>query len=1813
MCGGTTLPSLSGARFGWWRWWTFWIVLLVTTTSGEASHPGPVHCFDCEDAPLSFGELSDDDLLVGEDFIAWNGDIGIPDELLEDWRMAENALRLNSCHSNSSSSSKKGVPKGQGPSEANLPGDPFIPAAGFAGAMQGYVYKRAQSGLGYYIDNCNSKAVAKALVLDELVKDTSHLCNVLADAPSGSLPTCIPMASKRARRARLPNGARKKFPTRRLRAMKVADTFFQELPVSAAIDDTSWKEGGLFAVDTANGNSWRSLEDAVLLRSSADVILSQESKLHHEDRLAGATLAARAAGWSPALSLAHRTQASFGSGGNGVFLRKGNGVTDYTKDLVPEAFWHRICVAWGDTIVKGGVYFISIWPVDSQGLSPTNMAILETVGGILATLKSPWIIGGDWNMSPEVLQESNWPSMVHGSIVATLLATCNWSVYDYFVVSSCLRHAVAAVQRISDGGLNPHWVSRLLIRGDARRHAVRCLVKPAKVSGLLPFGPPNKPPSYEAIAATEPTPQGIQAATIQWYKLARQEFSDLAGIDLGFKEPKFKWANAAGPPANEAGSSRVSVMWRSLARSAEDIRRASTKGHHLLTEQQKKTVVSQMLACRNTTKSLPRKQACEVLTMVEAWCNSLQAALSAASCNWMQSLQNVADQKAKVIEQRTVLERKRAWRAKIGAEPSVAGAAAAPTRAAYRWTRGTIGWTPSAIGKQEDNDEVPEIDDVEGAQDAFDDTLVANVSSPVLHSRVLRGSCIPLSDQAAVQKESDSWASLSQVDQPYTAEFGNQVDSQFIQRLAPWALTLAARSFPVATGLGADNAAPRAFARLSDEAMLALCTLFSLCEVSGTWAEVIQLVLIVLLPKADGGLRPIGLFPTVVRIWMRARVTIARVWEAQNALPSIYGGAGMGAQRAAWEAAFIAELAALRDLVHVDSLLDLVKAFETVPHQELIDAAERLGYPTMLLRLSLAAYRFQRAVGIDGVFGKLAQATRGIIAGSGFATTELRIILTELMQELHAKFAPTVSAKLYVDDLSLAGSGPKRECIATSAMALKHAVGYFEDKLGMEVSIKKSACLASHLSVSRLTLKKAATKVATAVKFSKMLGVGFVGGRRRSTKVFQQRLKQVKSRTPRYHSLRRAGANVAGMARAAATPAITYGVDVFGLADSPLQAARSTVAHMGAPPGAGKSVDLVLHLLDGPSGTMDPMFDASLLGLRHWAYAWWESWLRAEWLVEGFQLAAAKLNDLSEWRKAHGPTTSLLCSLHRIGWSMPSASEVIDHEGCSWRFQLDSPAAILQAGHRAVRKWRLARICSALPGLAADACDFGVASQAQGSFLVDFADILKRLCKGAKPSKGNKIWQPKFKVDLTSAITGGQWSQTRRASVKKWEISDSRCQLCLEAPGTLWHRRKCITIRPEGGWPTAPPTTTRVANKLSLRRTELLTTRGLMTLRLPYPPPRAESFQWLWQSDDPVPQDARWYIDGSMLNREVWEFRAVGYGIVVVLQSRGLVAFGGGHPPHWVRTAAGAEAWALNIVLKLCEVIPLITTDCKALLDTAERGQVRAAGAKMILARVWCNIAASIDSDFSSLREQLTWMPAHITLAMVGHRVLSNGKEVSIIDWRANRLTDAIAKAFARDNVAPTGTLQAVSQARALVLHHASLLGAVTHAANNHPVQAVRKDGTSYTKHVRDVTGPSAAKKRSSGVCQQASQQPAAPAKVAAQTLAPSGAPARSSGTPPPEKLNHQPLAEAQLLCRRAAALRRKRQHELECEQLACRVGEIGSTLRPSTIHEPGCGPLDIVKARVRARLGNSGSCGSSSVPQDGSHAVGCATGNGST
>ena len=146
-------------------------------------------------------------------------------------------------------------------------------------------------------------------------------------------------------------------------------------------------------------------------------------------------------------------------------------------------------------------------------------------------------------------------------------------------------------------------------------------------------------------------------------------------------------------------------------------------------------------------------------------------------------------------------------------------------------------------------------------------------------------------------------------------------------------------TFPAGTGKGGDNVAPRSFARLSDAALEALCAVYSAAETSGKWPKVWDMVLIVLLTKADGGLRPIGLFMAPIRIWMRSRYDMIRQWEAKHYEKCLYGGPSMGAQRAAWLASFKTERAAEQQEHCALALLDLAKAFELVPHDILLQNA----------------------------------------------------------------------------------------------------------------------------------------------------------------------------------------------------------------------------------------------------------------------------------------------------------------------------------------------------------------------------------------------------------------------------------------------------------------------------------------------------------------------------------------------------------------------------------------------------------------------------------------------------------------------------------------------------------------------------------------------------------------------------------------------------------------------------------------------------------------------------------------------------------
>ena len=1851
-------PRAVKRRSSWAKVLLLWLFLFAGQRVGEAKNPGPesaamqVAAVNALDSPEGLWPEEDDDDLPpplcdtdgecwepwvdqGEDAAGsesdepdsgamgtpvWFGDVGLPDEHLQSWREAEAALKLCSNATPTKFSATRAKAKtAQARPPLNLTAKEFVPAKAFSGQVADFVFKTGPAGLGYYKDGgADVGKVATTLCLDEAIPPPGALAQQMGEAAQAAgiaEPALVfhdfPPKVRRARRARHADGRRKKFATRELKANRLGP-IFGGITMSTTMEDKQWKSRGLFAVDTANANCWETLEDCVLTRSSADVVASQESKIITDDRLEGATLAARAAGWNPVLTMAHKTAAARGSGGVGIFARKGQPMEDLTAKLVPAGYEHRIGVAWVAAVCKGGVHIVSLWPKDSEGMSEGNMTLLEVVGGILCSIDGPWVCAGDWNFSPSVLQDSNWPKMVKGSIVATSLATCNFSTYDYFVVHNSIRHLVAGVQRISDCGFNPHYASRLLLKGNGKRCMVRQLQRPGKVAGTLPFGPPNRPPSYDKVFSCKGS-EGIEDATVAWFSDARSEFQDLAGTKLEFKRPTFVWKPASGAaPKQWAGASRLSVAWRTLGKTAGDLANALKVGVTSLPEHRKTLMAHQLSSCHEVTSSLPTKERVKAQPMVNAWTISLLEAVRRASAPWVTSLQKVANAKAMVIEKQVIKAKKEKWMVASGAKPAVAGKASVPTKLAYRWSKGVVGWKPPEKGNARLNEQVlgegADADD----QDCnpFDDVLESEIEAARSDSSIIFDAPVPLADQAAVQRESDQWAALWKVNDEYDETITDLLDDEPLELLGTWAIAAAAATFPADTGLGADNVSPRAVCRLSDDGLRALAHLFALFEKTGEWTEVLNLVLICLLAKADGGLRPIGLFPSPVRLWMRSRVFLARTWEAQNALPQIFGGKGMGAQRAAWEAAFIAEMASRRNLEHIAALLDLVKAFEMIPHSKLIEAGVRLGYPKRLLKLSLAAYRLMRAVGADGIFAELVQATRGITAGSGFATSELRLLLIEMVWELVRVWGDDLNIKLYVDDLTLAVTGKAGHCMAVMDGALRQAKAFLEDHLGMEVSIKKSVAVAGRAALAKAFCKKSKVKVVKAVASTKLLGVDFAAGRRRSTKVAKARLKTFKKRVTRFQRLRRSGVNVATMARAAATPAICYGADIMGVADTTLESARSAVCSAASPPAQGRQVDVTLWVLDGASGTLDPAFDSVVLGLRHWCYAWWEAWFKPDILTGAFDCTVAAINFQKHvaWNKIAGPMAGLLLSLKRVGWAVPSAEEAFDHLGHRWSFNMDSPAIILQAGKRSVRNWRLQKIGRLLPGLIPEALDCRPATGCDGSFIIDFADVLKGLCKAKGTPKAAPLWEPQHRGDLISAVSGGQWTQTRKFAVRPWQLKDNRCQLCLEEPGTIAHRFSCKLTAPTGGWPAAPKGTSACISRLDARRRTLLIERGLLVLRLPKPPERQASFQSLWRSTDCFPDDVTWYIDGSMFHRDIAEWRATGYSVVVHSRSQGLLAFGGGVPPPWCNTAAAAEAWALLMAISHSVALPRIITDCKGLLDTAEAGFAAATAPSRVLARVWVAINVALDNKFVDLATALAWFPAHQTAAMIGHPVRRTGKILTVVHWRANRLADAVAKAFARDHLASEELATLVTSGRTSVLHHASLLAKVTHCANNCPQQATRKDGSTYTKMCRDSMDPPAFKKvkavlvsseqpegegeRSTEGGRLAKELPASNVTVSSASATSSTARLEPELPPVACEVPTVPLQRPDAPVPELLAAKRRKLREFARErkttaqlQLSARVAEIGGNLtsRPRSVE--GESRLEAFMRRVRGRV----------------------------
>ena len=140
--------------------------------------------------------------------------------------------------------------------------------------------------------------------------------------------------------------------------------------------------------------------------------------------------------------------------------------------------------------VLGGIVLVSYCgrfalPIAGQ------IQTLSALGEVVRGCGLPVIIGGDWQISPEVLAQSKFPHRLGAEIVAAASPTNlrSGSTLDYFLVSRSIRAAVASVEAHSDLHFSPHVPDVITLSSRAALGITTAMAQ----SRLLPSGHPHGP------------------------------------------------------------------------------------------------------------------------------------------------------------------------------------------------------------------------------------------------------------------------------------------------------------------------------------------------------------------------------------------------------------------------------------------------------------------------------------------------------------------------------------------------------------------------------------------------------------------------------------------------------------------------------------------------------------------------------------------------------------------------------------------------------------------------------------------------------------------------------------------------------------------------------------------------------------------------------------------------------------------------------------------------------------------------------------------------------------------------------------------------------------------------------------------------------------------------------------------------------------------------------------------------------------------------------------------------------------------------
>ena len=391
---------------------------------------------------------------------------------------------------------------------------------------------------------------------------------------------------------------------------------------------------------------------------------------------------------------------------------------------------------------------------------------------------------------------------------------------------------------------------------------------------------------------------------------------------------------------------------------------------------------------------------------------------------------------------------------------------------------------------------------------------------------------------------------------------------------------------------------PRHIGVLSPQAIAALIAILHVAEAIGVMPHQLLSSFIALVPKSAGGLRPIALCQSVTRIWMKVRYQIVRKWEIDKThhLP-------FAAQKCrspsevVWRHAFKAE-AAQSSNVHFACLLwDLLKCYEVINHANLLRAGIKHSYPIAILRICICLYLAPRRILYKGLVSRPIAPTRGILAGVSTATSELRLILLDMVQN-HVMSHPAVHLNVFIDDIALDSVANTKAGLIEDTKVAATDLSAQLDQAGLIIAETKSAVIANSLTTATSLRRLLGSLGGPPLGVVRPLAIDFWGGNPACNRVRPVRLirrNHLLKKQLRLKKIRAAAPAVAAKVfSCGAIPALCFDCPVYGLFDRALEVARRQAGVFACLRGRRKAPNLSLAFQ--PAKDLEVISSLSVLG-----------------------------------------------------------------------------------------------------------------------------------------------------------------------------------------------------------------------------------------------------------------------------------------------------------------------------------------------------------------------------------------------------------------------------------------------------------------------------------------------------------------------------------------------------------------------------------------------------------------------------------------